>query len=222
MKLSEEEAEQFRNDARASGHFMVKLHNLGAKLVLADTPESRAEEQRILTGVIAPLVRASKQVLLYDSDCLAEEWPEPERERLRHIAKASRGTVKLDLAQGDIIDGLTRFWAGGWTSTAGSRSLKRGIVLFSIDDAKLPMSEVFSQCTWAGVLSNQRSALGASAFARALNDVREAPSHSTIALSDRGTLSRITIFSQGLLLERYIEQTLRHAKWYDPLADGWS
>ncbi|HEY0588529.1 MAG TPA: hypothetical protein VGD52_20510 [Pseudoduganella sp.] len=216
MKLSEQEAEQFRNDARASRHFMAKLHNLGAKLVLADTPESRAEEQRILTSVIAPLVRASKQVLLYDSDCLAEEWPEPGRERLRHIAKASRGsTVKLDLAQGDIIDGLTQFWAGGWTSTAGSRSLKRGIVLFFIDDAKLPMSEVFSQCTWAGVLSNQRSALGASAFARAQRDVRKGPSHSAIALSDRGTLSRITIFAEGALLGRYIEQILRHAKWYD-------
>lgn len=75
MKVSEYEAEHLRQNARAAGHFMVALHNFGAKLDLAESPEAFAERKRIIAKIIVPLVDASSEVLLYGSDCMSETWP---------------------------------------------------------------------------------------------------------------------------------------------------
>lgn len=134
---------------------------------------------------------------------------------MRQVVRQKAGTVKLDLTQGDVVKGLHHFWSGGWIDLAKHTSLKRGNVLFFVDDSKLNMQKIFGECTWANVATNQRSALGAGAFNRARKFVQENPSRSVVALGDWGSLSRITIFAERELLGERLDQVLDHARWYE-------
>lgn len=106
----------------------------------------------------------------------------------------------IDLTESNLIDGLEDFWAGGPFDLTEKRRWARGMVLFIVDDSKLDTKQLFSKCTRAGVIVNQRSALGAALYKRAMTIAESDGQSTAIALGDAGSFASFTLFARGVAL----------------------
>lgn len=203
-----------RANAPLEGNFSVGLPETYVEIdngySEATTPDLKILlRDHVLSKVVRPLINASSSIRFYRTTFSKGSFG-GEGARLSDILKKVGRHYEL-IKGHDPINSFEKFWNG----VEGDGSA-RGYVLFTIDDAQLDLSHIFSFCYDPAVKSvrSWRSAWGATLYGTVVGHITDNPNATAILLEHAGSLSSLTAFPGATVFSKRLEEAISSTRTY--------